>query len=170
MHTGGGIDTLDPEGAKLTLANTAVAIGILTGLVHCLLGNAEHILAATVITLGSTDYLGVTGPGGCPGSDSCHDKSPLGVRQEAFDDACIRVTKDHGATRLALHFLGPTTEIVLQEGGVAANLATGGKAKAFFRPALGFQFGHFNLFFSLVGGVITLKVGRACPVAPGLDE
>src|SRR6188768_3323055 len=46
------VDTGDPELAENALAGAAVAVGVLPGLHHRLLGDAEDILAAAAIALG----------------------------------------------------------------------------------------------------------------------
>ena len=48
MRAGSGIDALNPQGAEITLAGAAVAIGILTGFRNSLLGYPNGILAAAV--------------------------------------------------------------------------------------------------------------------------
>jgi hypothetical protein len=117
----------------------------LAGFINRLLGYAENVFAAAIIPFGGGDNFFVTRRGGSTGSNSCHAKSPLRVRHETLNNTGICITEDHGATRLALHFLGTTTEIVLEKRGTATNLARCGQTKTFFRTAFGFHFGHFNL-------------------------
>ena len=67
---GGGIDALNPEGAKIALARAAVAIGVLQPLLDPLDGDAEIVLVASAIALGGLADLGVAGVGGDAPFDS----------------------------------------------------------------------------------------------------
>src|SRR5262249_55998938 len=59
-----GIEALDPERPKGALAALAVAIGVLVCLLHRLLGDANGVLAPTVIALGGLqDFLVFGVPG-----------------------------------------------------------------------------------------------------------
>src|SRR5439155_16035040 len=57
----GGIETLDPERAESALLALAVAEGVLAGLLHRLLGDADRVLAAAVIALGGLENVLVLG-------------------------------------------------------------------------------------------------------------
>src|SRR6476469_5628929 len=59
-----GVDALYPQRAEGALTHLAVAVSVLTGLLDRLLGDADGILAAAVITLGLLDHLAVAGIGG----------------------------------------------------------------------------------------------------------
>ena len=56
-----GIDALDPQGAEIALAGTAVAIGVLSRLLDRLDGGAEDIFTPAVITFGAFGNLFVAG-------------------------------------------------------------------------------------------------------------
>jgi hypothetical protein len=84
----------------------------------------------------------------------------LGVRQKTLNNTGISITKDHGATRLAFHFLGTTAEIVLEKGGTATNFPRSGQTKTLFRPAFGFHFGHFILFWVRLNKSAGLIINR----------
>src|ERR1700677_4241792 len=58
------VQTLDPQRAECSLAPLAVTIGILVGLLHRLLGDADRILAPAVIALGGLEHLLMLGMGG----------------------------------------------------------------------------------------------------------
>ena len=58
-----GVDALDPQRAEGALAPLAVAVGVLVGLLHRLLGDADGVLAAAVIALGGLEDLLVLGVG-----------------------------------------------------------------------------------------------------------
>jgi hypothetical protein len=89
----------------------------------------------------------------CARGNSSHiNLLKLSVRQKTLNDTGISITKDHGATRLAFHFLGTTAEIVLEKGGTATNFPRSGQTKTLFRPAFGFHFGHFILIIQRVIG------------------
>src|SRR5690606_20171539 len=60
VYTSTSIDTSDPQGAELTLPLTAVAVGVLACLDHCLLGNTEHARASTVVTFSKFQNFFVT--------------------------------------------------------------------------------------------------------------
>ena len=49
---GAGVDTGDPQAAKIALALTAIAIGVLARLHHRFLGDAVYVAAAAAETLG----------------------------------------------------------------------------------------------------------------------
>src|SRR5690606_15890034 len=68
----GGVDALHPEGAEVTLARLAVAIGVLHRLLDRLLGDADGVLAAAVKTLGGFQDLLVLCVGGDASLDACH--------------------------------------------------------------------------------------------------
>src|SRR5271170_5574684 len=58
------IEALDPQRAEGALAPLAVAKGVLVGFLHRLLGDADRILAPSVITLGGLEdflMLGMSG-------------------------------------------------------------------------------------------------------------
>src|SRR5580704_974950 len=69
----GGIEALDPKGAKGSLAPLAVAEGILIGLLHRLLGDPNRILAPAVIAFGGLKDLLVFGVSGDAAFDASHD-------------------------------------------------------------------------------------------------
>src|SRR5690606_11179443 len=58
-----GVDTGDPQSAELTLLLTAVTVGVLAGLDHRLLGNAEYARTRTVVAFGEFQNLLVTTTG-----------------------------------------------------------------------------------------------------------
>src|SRR5690625_5086480 len=76
MLTGGRIDSLDPECAKLALAHPAIAIGVLQRLFDPLDGDAVNVLATAAVSLGLLDDLLVGGMPGRATLDSCHVFSP----------------------------------------------------------------------------------------------
>jgi hypothetical protein len=159
------VDTLNPESAEFPLANAAVAIGIFAGLVDSLFGDAEDVFTAAIIAFGGFDDLIVTGLCGGPGSYSCHVSLLLRVGKETLDDTGISITKDHGTTRLALHFLGTATEIVAKKRGITTDLAGSGELKTFFSPAFGFHLGHFILT-SLKGLAVEADIRSGSPYEP----
>lgn len=72
VHAGGGVDTGDPEAADLTLLVAAIAVLVLEGVLHLLLGVLIGTGCLTVITLcavkdGTTLLLGVHSA-----LDTCH--------------------------------------------------------------------------------------------------
>ena len=52
VHARGGIDTLDPQSAKIAFARAPVAIGILPRFGDRLFGNTNGIFATAIITFG----------------------------------------------------------------------------------------------------------------------
>src|SRR5260221_10057672 len=72
LETGRGVDPLDPQRAEAALADLAVAVGILAGLVHRGLGRADGVLAAAVEALGLLKDLLVLGVGGDAPFDASH--------------------------------------------------------------------------------------------------
>src|SRR5690606_4273758 len=58
------VDALDPQGAEITLASLAVAVGVLQRLLHRLLGDADGVLATAVKALGGFQNLLVLGVAG----------------------------------------------------------------------------------------------------------
>ena len=72
MFTHSCVDPLNPQSAEIAFSGFAVAIGVLTGFLHCLLGNADGILAAAIITFGGFDNFFVTGVGGNAPFNSGH--------------------------------------------------------------------------------------------------
>src|SRR6185312_2104910 len=71
-----GVDALDPQGAEHALADLAVAVGVLAGLVHRGLGRADGVLAAAVEALGLFQDLLVLGVGGDAPFDASHVSAP----------------------------------------------------------------------------------------------
>src|SRR5882757_7198475 len=70
------IKALDPERPERALAALAVAKGVLVGLLHRLLGDADGVLAPAVIALGGLEDLLVLGVPGDAAFDACHGWSP----------------------------------------------------------------------------------------------
>src|SRR5271167_3236125 len=66
------IEALDPQRAKRALTPLAIAKGVLIGLLHRLLGDADRILAPSVIALGGLEDLLVLGMRGDAAFDACH--------------------------------------------------------------------------------------------------
>lgn len=62
LHTGSGIDTLDPEGTEITLFLLAVAISVGKTLLPGVFGYCPHIATAAVITTGEFEYFLSFGP------------------------------------------------------------------------------------------------------------
>src|SRR5690606_3630645 len=58
--TSTSVDTSDPQSAELTLALTAVAVGVLASLDYRLLGNTEHTRTSAVIAFGEFQNFLVT--------------------------------------------------------------------------------------------------------------
>src|SRR5690606_29292504 len=75
---GRGVDALDPQGAERALLVATVAVGVLTGAIHCGLGGADGVLAAAVEALGLLQDLLVLGVGGDAPGDASHYKFPFG--------------------------------------------------------------------------------------------
>jgi len=73
---GGGVDARDPEAAELTFALPTVAVGVLTGLHHRLLGDPIDVLATTAIALGKGENFLVARVRGYTTFDSGHLLSP----------------------------------------------------------------------------------------------
>ena len=73
----------------------------------------------------------------------------LSVRHIGFDDAGVRSTQDHGATRFTLHLLGTFAHAVLLQGNVRPYFAGAGQAKALFGAGFGLHLGHFQ-FLDLI--------------------
>src|SRR5215831_13328105 len=71
-----GVETLDPQRPEGALAALAVAVGVLVGLLHRLLGDADGVLAPAVIALGGLENLLVLGVAGDAALDACHGGSP----------------------------------------------------------------------------------------------
>ncbi len=70
------VEALDPERTEGALAPLAVAEGVLVGLLHRLLGDADGILAPAVKALGGLEDLLVLGVAGDAAFDACHGWSP----------------------------------------------------------------------------------------------
>src|SRR5262249_19750960 len=70
------IEPLDPQRAEGALAALAVAEGVLVGLLHRLLGDADGVLAPAVIALRGLEDLLVLGVPGDAALDACHGWSP----------------------------------------------------------------------------------------------
>src|SRR5690349_5550158 len=75
-RTDRGVEALNPEGTERTLLALAIAEGVLAGLLDRLLGDADGVLAAAVIALGSLEDLLVLGVGGHTAFDARHDENP----------------------------------------------------------------------------------------------
>src|SRR6185369_6802785 len=72
FEPGRGVDPLDPQRAEVALADLAVAVGVLAGLVHGRLGGADGVLTAPVEALGLLENLLVLGVGGDAPFDASH--------------------------------------------------------------------------------------------------
>ena len=58
VHTGSGVDTLDPESAEVALLVLAVAVGVSQTFFPSVLGNGPDVAAATEVTAGEfQDFL-----------------------------------------------------------------------------------------------------------------
>src|SRR5579863_8713513 len=67
-----GVEALNPQRAEGPLLSLAVAKGILIGLLHCLLGDADGVLAPAVIALSGLEHFLVLGMTGDAALDACH--------------------------------------------------------------------------------------------------
>src|SRR5690606_12804217 len=72
VDAGRGVDAGDPQRAEIPLLLLATDIGVLQGLGDGLLGNAEHLAACVVVTLGLLEDLLVTAARLNATLDSCH--------------------------------------------------------------------------------------------------
>src|SRR5882757_6346207 len=70
------VDALDPECAERALLHLAVAIGVLPGLFDGLAGDADRVLATTVIALRLIEDPVMLGAGGYTPFDACHSLIP----------------------------------------------------------------------------------------------
>ena len=61
VKTRGGVNTLDPKGAKLALFKLTANIGVFTGFFDGLIGNPEGVFTAATVTLGRVDNFFVAG-------------------------------------------------------------------------------------------------------------
>src|SRR5690606_19299061 len=77
VDAGRGVDAGDPQRAEIALLLLAVDVGVLLGLDDGLVGNAEHLAARVVITLGLAQDLLVTAACGDATLDSCHGSALL---------------------------------------------------------------------------------------------
>ena len=57
FHTGGSVDTLDPESAEVALFLLAVAVSIGETLLPCVFCYGPHIAAAAIVTTGKFQYF-----------------------------------------------------------------------------------------------------------------
>src|SRR4029079_16517138 len=73
----GCIEPLDPQRPKRPLAPLAIPVGVLICFLDRLLGDANRVLAAAVISLGGLENLLVLGVGGYTPFDTGHSRSPL---------------------------------------------------------------------------------------------
>ena len=69
-----GVQALDPQRAERALAPLAVAEGVLVGLLHRLLGDADRVLAPALIAFGGFQDLLVLGMRGDAAFDPGHDE------------------------------------------------------------------------------------------------
>src|SRR4051812_32250093 len=67
-----GVDALDPQSAEAPLLHLAVAVGVLPGLLDCLAGDSDRVLAAAVIALRLLQDPFVLGAAGYAAFDACH--------------------------------------------------------------------------------------------------
>src|SRR5581483_743904 len=79
-----GLEPLDPQRAEGALAPLAVTEGVLAGLLHRLLGDADRVLAAAVIALGGLENFLVLGVRGDTTFDAGHERSPLSFETERW--------------------------------------------------------------------------------------
>ncbi|OEC40254.1 hypothetical protein A7D27_16475 [Pseudomonas sp. 1D4] len=75
--TSTSVDTSDPQSAELTLALTAVTVGVLACLDYRLLGNAEHARASTVVAFGEFQNFFVTSTSDNATLNTSHECIPL---------------------------------------------------------------------------------------------
>src|SRR5246127_663881 len=81
-----GVDARDPQRAELALVLPPVAVGILAGLDHGLLGCAIDLAAGVVIALRLAQDFLVTAPGRHATLHSCHEYSRLlGIGKQLLD-------------------------------------------------------------------------------------
>src|SRR5690606_18897374 len=148
-----GVDTLDPERTEIALPRAAVAIGILAGLLHRLIGDAEGILAAAIIAFCLLDDLAVPGMGGDAPFYARHETSPWSrgtlfqaVRRENLHNPLgIRLGDEGRAAQIADLLVGPFDHAVTLASLAALHLARGCEAETLLHTTLGLQFGHFAL-------------------------
>jgi hypothetical protein len=100
------VDARDPQGAELTLALATITVGVLPGLGHRLLGDAEHARARAVVTLGLLqDFLVstmATTPRFTRGIVLSCPCVRLASPQHAVDQHLVAVVDHRGSTQLAL--------------------------------------------------------------------
>src|SRR5690625_3571038 len=77
VDPGRGVDAGDPQRAEIALLLLAVDVGVLLGLDDRLVGNAEHLAARVVVTLGLAQDLLVAATCGDATLDSCHGSALL---------------------------------------------------------------------------------------------
>src|SRR5690554_2509421 len=77
VDAGRGVDAGDPQRAEIALLLLAVDVGVLLGLDDGLVGNAEHLAAGVVVTLGLAQDLLVTAARLHATLDSCHGSALL---------------------------------------------------------------------------------------------
>src|SRR4051812_2676087 len=141
---GSGIDARDPQRAKLALAHTPVAVGILPRLHHRFVGDAPDILTAAAETLGRIQYFLVTRSCRYATLDSWHGVLLLGVRQHGFDGALVRRADLSGPAQMALTLGAFLREDVAQKRSAALDAAATLDAKAFGSAALRFHLWHYS--------------------------
>ena len=131
MLARGGIDALNPKGAKLPLANAPIAVRVLKALLDLLDRDAKRTVATTAESFRGFDDLAVTGVRCDAPFNACHGAA-LTVLDETFDDLCVLRAQNRRAALLADLLVGPLDHAMLFIGLIGTNLARTGKAEALF--------------------------------------
>src|SRR3954467_4059264 len=142
-----GVDALDPQRPERALLHLAVAIGVLTGLLDGLLGDADRVLATAVIALRLLQDPLVAGLGGGPALDACHGGSSLlqAVGRPGLHPRRIGVGEHLGTAILADIFGIVADQPVALASDSVLELAGSGELEALLHAALRLQLGHFRL-------------------------
>src|SRR4051794_40176356 len=139
-----GIDPLDPQRAKITLAVAPVAIGVAQRLLDLFDRDAVGSAAAPAIALGELEDLLVAGVGSDPAFDARQGSAPE-IGHVGQDE--LRVARLHrrGAAPQPLALGRFADQPVTLVAPVPLDLACGGTAKALLCAALCLQLGHLEI-------------------------
>jgi len=142
IHACRGIDTGNPQCAELAFFLAAIAVGVLAGLIHSLLGYTINILARTAVTLGAINYFLVTSVCNDTAFDSWHCSVSLYVRQHAANEAGVCFMNHVTATQVTLALGALLGQDVAHMGRTATKTATGSFLEALRGTAIGFDLWH----------------------------
>src|SRR5579862_3504924 len=158
-----GVEALNPKRAEGALLALAVAEGILAGLLHRLLGDADGVLAPAAIALGGLEHLLVLGMRCDAALDACHGRPPVkarrtlkryaaesrgtsAVRQKVlFDVVAVGLEQHVGAAQLADLLLGALDHAVALARLRIEDLSGPRHLEALLGARLGLDLGHLAL-------------------------